>query len=40
MERLDDIPGNVGVTDAWEDNCEAWIAYDNKDKPEEDDSGI
>ena len=40
VERLDEIPGNVGVTPDWESNCRAWDSYYNTFKPEEDDSGI
>jgi FtsP/CotA-like multicopper oxidase with cupredoxin domain len=40
VERMDAIPGNVGVTEQWEKNCVAWNAYQNKVKPEQDDSGI
>ena len=40
VERMDAIPGNVEVTEQWEKNCVAWKAYQNKVKPEQDDSGI
>jgi hypothetical protein len=40
VERIDEIPGNVGVTKQWEKNCAAWMAYQTKVKPEQDDSGI
>lgn len=40
VERIDDIPGNVGITPEWEKNCQAWMNYQNAKKPEEDDSGV
>jgi len=40
VERIDEIPGNVGVTSAWDDNCKAWNDYNNATPPEEDDSGV
>ena len=40
VERIDEIPGNVGVTPQWEDNCAAWQAYELGDQPPQDDSGV
>jgi len=40
VERIDEIPGNVGVTPAWEENCKAWDAYYSAFSPSEDDSGV
>jgi FtsP/CotA-like multicopper oxidase with cupredoxin domain len=40
VERIDEIPGNVGVTSAWQQNCQNWDAYDIKKTPREDDSGL
>jgi Multicopper oxidase len=40
VERIQDIPGNVGVTSAWDDNCKSWQAYQLAEKPLQEDSGI
>jgi hypothetical protein len=40
VERIDEIPGKVGVTPAWEENCKAWTTYQNTIKPLQDDSGL
>jgi len=40
VERIDEIPGHVGVTPAWEQNCKAWKNYQTAVKPEQDDSGL
>jgi hypothetical protein len=40
VERLDEIPGNVGVTKIWEQNCIDWRTYQSTFKPLEIDSGI
>jgi hypothetical protein len=40
VERINEIPGNVGVTPEWESNCQAWMEYQNSIKPEEIDSGV
>jgi FtsP/CotA-like multicopper oxidase with cupredoxin domain len=40
VERIDEIPGNVGVTSQWQDNCDAWQSYQTAVNPLEDDSGI
>ena len=39
-ERLDEIPGTVGVTDQWNQNCIDWRNYQSTFKPELIDSGI
>jgi len=40
VERVDEIPNNVGVTQQWYDNCNAWDTYQNTFKPPQDDSGV
>lgn len=40
VERIDEIPGNVGMTSAWTDNCKKWQAYQSSAKPLQEDSGI
>jgi len=40
VERIDEIPGNVGVTQQWDDNCAAWQAYQSEVNPVQEDSGI
>jgi hypothetical protein len=40
VERLDEIPGKVGVTNAWAQNCLDWRQYQTTYKPLEIDSGI
>jgi hypothetical protein len=40
VERIDEIPGNVGVTSQWTDNCAAWSTYQSTFHPLQDDSGI
>jgi hypothetical protein len=40
VERIDDIPGNVGVDDAWWDNCAVWDEYNALYNPPRDDSGV
>jgi len=40
VERLDEIPGQVGVTNMWAQNCIDWRAYQTAFKPLEIDSGI
>lgn len=40
VERLDEIPGKVGVTEQWERNCRDWRVYQDRIKPEQSDSGV
>jgi len=40
VERIEEIPGNVGVTPAWEQLCNAWDEYFNAVVPEQTDSGV
>jgi hypothetical protein len=40
VERISEIPGNVGITSDWDTNCEAWNSYQVADHPEQDDSGL
>jgi hypothetical protein len=40
VERIDEIPGNVGVTSQWIDNCAAWQEYQSVYTPLQEDSGI
>jgi hypothetical protein len=40
VERIDEIPGNVGVTQQWDDNCAAWQTYQSEVNPDQEDSGI
>jgi len=40
VERIDDIPKNVGVTKAWYDLCDSWDAYQNSVNITRDDSGV
>lgn len=40
VERINEIPGNVGVTQQWADNCDAWQTYQSAVNPLQDDSGI
>jgi hypothetical protein len=40
IERIDEIPGQVGVTNQWEQNCASWTNYQNTVHPLQDDSGI
>lgn len=40
MERIAEIPGNVGVTSDWNDLCLAWESYQIAQHPEQDDSGL
>ena len=40
VERIAEIPGNVGITSQWQENCQAWTDYQNSIDPEEDDSGV
>lgn len=40
VERIDDIPGNVGITPDWQTNCQAWNDYQSSKNPPEVDSGV
>jgi len=40
VERVDAIPGNVGVTPQWQENCKAWQQYQAAINPPQDDSGV
>jgi hypothetical protein len=40
VERISEIPGNVGITPQWDANCDAWNTYQVTDHPEQDDSGL
>jgi hypothetical protein len=40
VERIDDIPGNVGVTQQWYDTCASWQKYQDIVNPPRDDSGV
>jgi hypothetical protein len=42
VERIDDIPGNVGITpdSDWQTNCQAWNDYQISKNPPEVDSGV
>lgn len=40
VERISEIPGNVGVTNAWAENCQAWNSYQLAIDPPRDDSGL
>jgi hypothetical protein len=40
VERLEEIPGNVGVNTQWTDNCASWKSYQDTVDPLEIDSGI
>jgi Multicopper oxidase len=40
VERLNEIPGGVGVTSQWNQNCQAWQNYQSTYTPEQIDSGI
>ncbi|KAJ1568346.1 hypothetical protein HK405_002827 [Cladochytrium tenue] len=40
LERADEIPGKLGVDDAWHQTCENWAAYAAKDNVTKDDSGV
>jgi Multicopper oxidase len=40
IERIDAIPGNVGVTQQWYDTCSAWTTWQNTYHPPMDDSGV
>jgi hypothetical protein len=40
VERIAEIPGNVGITPEWEKNCKAWMQYQYAKNPEEVDSGV
>ena len=40
VERIDEIPGNVGVTQQWQDTCQDWAAYQVAVNPPRDDSGV
>jgi len=40
VERMNEIPGNVGVTPQWEQMCAAWKGWQDTYKPPRDDSGI
>lgn len=40
VERINDIPGNVGVGQAWYDTCSSWQTYQNAVNPPTDDSGV
>jgi hypothetical protein len=39
VERIEDIPGNVGIKPEWEKNCQEWKKYQTQKDPEQDDSG-
>ena len=40
VERIDEIPGKVGVTSQWEETCEKWRTYQETFNPPEVDSGV
>ena len=40
VERISEIPGNVGVTPAWNETCEAWNSFQIAANPPRDDSGL
>jgi hypothetical protein len=40
VERIGEIPENVGVTQAFYDTCDAWDVYQNAAHPARDDSGV
>lgn len=40
VERIDEIPGNVGVTQQWYDTCASWQRYQDIVNPPRDDSGV
>jgi hypothetical protein len=40
VERIDAIPGNVGVGPQWRETCAAWTKYQNTVRPIRDDSGV
>jgi len=40
VERINEIPGNVGITSDWNTLCEAWESYIVSQHPEQDDSGL
>jgi hypothetical protein len=40
VERIDEIPNNVGVTQAFYDNCAVWDTYNTLYNPPRDDSGV
>lgn len=40
VERINEIPGNVGIRPKWEETCKAWNNYQTAKKPEEVDSGV
>jgi hypothetical protein len=40
VERIDAIPGNVGVGWAWTDTCSVWKKYQDTVNPVRDDSGV
>jgi hypothetical protein len=40
VERMSEIPGNVGVTPAWEQTCQAWNDFEIAAAVPRDDSGV
>lgn len=40
VERIDEIPGNVGVTPQWEETCQKWNTYQTVNSIPRDDSGV
>jgi hypothetical protein len=40
VERVSEIPGDVGLTTAWTDLCDAWNTYEATMVYTQDDSGI
>ena len=40
VERIDEIPGRVGVTEQWDRTCEYWQKYDAAANPPLVDSGV
>ena len=40
MERIDQIPGKVGVGKQWEETCVSWKKYEDTVHPPTDDSGV
>ncbi|KAJ1552120.1 hypothetical protein HK405_012580, partial [Cladochytrium tenue] len=40
LERIDEVPGKVGVDDAWAQTCDNWSSYAAADNVTRDDSGV
>lgn len=40
MERIDEIPGNVGVTPSWDQLCQSWSQFEVANAIPRDDSGV